>query len=403
MVDFTPPRRRGELGDHEGHTVSWLELYFDLIFVVSIIQAGNLLSNDVSFHGLMRFSIVFTMLWWSWISTTTYFNSYVVDDVLHRIIVLTQMFVIGHMAILVGQGFSGHSGWFATAYAINRLLVAAMYARTLRHFSDRQNFANSQIALSLFAVAAMLLANLVTPNTRYWIWVAILGVEIGLSFLPRFHQFLAMEFDLEHLSERFALFTIIVLGESFIKTIGILTIAEIEVMQAEVFGAFGFVTAVAIWWTYFDDIAAVKVKTHWSAKLVWAYIHLPMTLAITAFGVGSKKLAVQPLLDPMPGNQLLLITCSVSVFLVCVAILDIVTSNVGKAFSVRARCITRIIAATAVASIGFLCQSLPALVPATAMLLVGLSQIGFELLAARRQRASSGITGIKVDSDTNRI
>ena len=123
MVDFTPPRRRGELGDHEGHTVSWLELYFDLIFVVSIIQAGNLLSNDVSFHGLMRFSIVFTMLWWSWISTTTYFNTYVVDDVLHRLIVLTQMFVIGHMAILVGQGFSGHSGWFATAYAINRLLV----------------------------------------------------------------------------------------------------------------------------------------------------------------------------------------------------------------------------------------------------------------------------------------
>ena len=87
-----------------------------------------------------------------------------------------------------------------------------MYARTLRHFGDRQNFANSQIALSLFAVAAMLLANLVSPNMRYWIWVAILGVEIGLSFLPRFHQFLAMEFDLEHLSERFALFTIIVLG-----------------------------------------------------------------------------------------------------------------------------------------------------------------------------------------------
>ena len=36
-------------------------------------------------------------------------------------------------------------------------------------------------------------------------------------------------------------------------------------MQAEVFGAFGFVIAVAMWWTYFDDIATVKVKAHWLA------------------------------------------------------------------------------------------------------------------------------------------
>ena len=63
MVDFTPPRRRDDLEGQAGNTVSWLELYFDLIFVVSVIQAGNLLSNDVSLNGALRFSMVFTMLW----------------------------------------------------------------------------------------------------------------------------------------------------------------------------------------------------------------------------------------------------------------------------------------------------------------------------------------------------
>ena len=322
MVDFVPPRRRSEL-EHGSHTVSWLELYFDLIFVVSVIQAGNLLSNDVSYHGFMRVALVYALLWWSWGHTTTYFNTYVVDDLIHRMIVLCQMFVIGHMAILVGQGFSGHSGWFGTAYATNRFLVALMYARTLRHFSGSQDFAKHQIALSVFTGVAMLLANLVSPPTRYWIWVGILVLKVGLSFLPKYQHF-GMEMDLEHLSERFALFTIIVLDESFIKTIGVLTTTEIGIVQAEVFGAFGFVIAVAMWWTYFDDIAAVKVKPHWSKRLIWAYIHLPMTMAITAFGVSSKKLAIQPLFEPMPRHRLLLLTGSVSVFLCCHCLVNLI-------------------------------------------------------------------------------
>ena len=68
--------------------VGWLELFYDLIFVASLIEVGSALSDDVTWPGAGRFVVLFALLWWTWTGTTFYNNRVRVDDVAHRLLML---------------------------------------------------------------------------------------------------------------------------------------------------------------------------------------------------------------------------------------------------------------------------------------------------------------------------
>ena len=85
---------------------SWLELFYDLIFVASIIQLGDGLSNtlaDDPAGSMLRFGVHFAPLWFAWSSFTFYSNRFDVDDILHRVLVFGQMFAVGAMGITASR------------------------------------------------------------------------------------------------------------------------------------------------------------------------------------------------------------------------------------------------------------------------------------------------------------
>ena len=61
--------------------VTWLELFFDLIFVAAFIQLGNFLSVSVTLGRFAAFAGVFVPLWVSWIGFTFYANRFTIDDI----------------------------------------------------------------------------------------------------------------------------------------------------------------------------------------------------------------------------------------------------------------------------------------------------------------------------------
>ena len=157
--------------------VTWLEMYFDLIFVVAIIQLGNLLSDDVSWSGAAWFSGVFALMWWSWTSTTLYFNRYIADDIPHRVIILAQIFALAHMAVFVGESFREHSCWFALALGVNRLLLAALYVRTWVHVRKDARFARRQVITIGLGGLLFVGSALVPEPQRYWLWAFAVAAE----------------------------------------------------------------------------------------------------------------------------------------------------------------------------------------------------------------------------------
>lgn len=108
----------------------WLELVYDLIFVAGIIQLGD--------FGL--FAMHFAPLGVAWTGFTFYANRFNVDDVLHRILVILNMFALGALAIASRSALAGEPAAFALAYSASVVFLGAMYVRTWREVPEVREY-----------------------------------------------------------------------------------------------------------------------------------------------------------------------------------------------------------------------------------------------------------------------
>jgi low temperature requirement protein LtrA len=121
---------------HPEKKVSWLELFYDLIFVAAIIQLGDALSGEVSLGNFAAFAGHFVPLWIAWSGFTFYVNRFSVDDFTHRLLVFLKMFAVGAMAIAAPDAMRGDHHVFALAYGIAQVMITLMYMRAWRASDD---------------------------------------------------------------------------------------------------------------------------------------------------------------------------------------------------------------------------------------------------------------------------
>jgi low temperature requirement protein LtrA len=379
----------------DGGRVGWLELFFDLIYVAALIQLGDQLADDVSWEGAARFGGAFIVLWWTWTGTTSFMNWFAVDDVWHRLLTFMQMFAVGNFAILAVSSVEDRSRWLAIAYVAARIPLFVMYLRARRAVESTQPVTDRYLQYFV-AGAAIWLASLAVPTpARYWVWALGLAVELLAPAIasrrdeaPPSHE--------HHYRERYALFTIIVLGETFVKTLTELTRIGISI-ETQVFGGIGFLILIALWWTYFDDVAESNIRRRsWftpsplNNRVIWVYAHLPLAMGLTAFGVASKKVVgVEAFADDLKESYTWLLAGSLIVVLLSVTVLDLVTASPHHAVDSPERVGPRVAAAFAVAGIGalMLAGALTALVGLALLAVVAVGQIAGEVVvAATRER-----------------
>jgi low temperature requirement protein LtrA len=93
----TPPRRHGDVD--EDRTVSFLELFYDLVFVVLIAQVAHTLAGDVSWRGLADFAVVFGLVWIAWLNGSMYHEVHGREDGRSRTYIFVQMFLLVVLAV----------------------------------------------------------------------------------------------------------------------------------------------------------------------------------------------------------------------------------------------------------------------------------------------------------------
>src|SRR5262245_61791509 len=104
-----------------GRKVTWLELFFDLIFVAAV-EVAEPLRHDYSLAELARFTPLLVLIWWAW-SGHTFFSTRVdTDDGVQRALTFLQIFAVAAMAANAKDALdSRSSAGFAAAYAAVRL------------------------------------------------------------------------------------------------------------------------------------------------------------------------------------------------------------------------------------------------------------------------------------------
>ncbi len=389
LTRWMAPSNRHTIDD--AGKVNWLELFFDLIFVAALIQLGDRLAGDVTWGGFARFAGAFFVLWWVWTGTTMLVNRFAVDDVTHRVLTFVQMFAIGNFAIVAtSDAIDNRSAWLVVAYIGARLPMLAMYLRVRRRIPEAK--AVTDLFLAVFTASPILLAAslLFDPSIRWWIWVVALGVEFAAPIIGVVRQY-GPPTHSHHFQERYALFTIIVLGETFVKTLSEINKIGVSI-QTQVFGGLAFISLIAIWWTYFDDVAESDVATRSRLtkspglnRLMWVYAHLPLTMGLTAFGVASKKIVgVESFDDTLKYSYAWLLVGTLALVLVTVAVLDAVTISPHFGVRTSAQVGLRILAAVMVVGIGALLAAgtVTAIVGLGLVAVIVVAQITLEVMLA---------------------
>ena len=287
-----PIRLRSADGAEVGRRATWLELFFDLAFVAAVSEVGTPLAMHYTPDGLLRYGLLFFLIWWAWLGHTLYATRFDTDDVLQRLLTLAQIFGVAVMAINADDALdSRSSAGFAAAYAGLRLILTWQYVRA-RQVARAREFGRA-CAIGYGTAAALWLVSAMAPVPgRFWLWAIALLVDLGTALVTARYTH-RLPPDAAHLPERFGLFTIILLGESLVAVMQGMKTQETWSVAAASSALLGKGMAFTFWWWYFDGVGGAServVRSRHDTRLfhLWAYAHLPLYLGIGVAGVGAE-------------------------------------------------------------------------------------------------------------------
>jgi low temperature requirement protein LtrA len=282
-----PPRIRTLEDGEDERRATWLELFFDLVFVVAVAQLALALSADKTVEGFLIFVGLFVPVWWAWVGYTFYADRFDTDDVVHRVLMLAGMFAVGALASVIPDAAEGDTAPYAVAYVAVRIFVVVLNARAWMHLPAARPLLNRYIPAFSLAAALMLASIAVEPPFRYWIWAVALAIDVGTPLVSR-ARIEQVPIHASHIPERVGLFTIIVLGETVLAVV-LGTAAVDWNLETGLVAALGFALGAAFWWLYFDylDGEMLLGRSIWTGQ-VYLYSHLPLMAGVIALGVGVK-------------------------------------------------------------------------------------------------------------------
>ena len=120
----------GATGDRLERHPSWLELFFDLVFVAAIAALARQLHDDHSVAGLAVFVGLFVPVWWAWRGFAWYATGFDTDDRTFRAACLAGMIGVAAVSAGIDGAAHGDSETFVIAYSGLLCVLAALFLRT---------------------------------------------------------------------------------------------------------------------------------------------------------------------------------------------------------------------------------------------------------------------------------
>ena len=292
---------------HNHSPVTYIELFFDLVFVFAITQLSHHLQAHLSVQGSLETFILFLAVWWLWIYTswTTNWLDPEHDHVRLMLIIL----MLGGLALSASlpAAFGGSGIVFAGTYValqVGRTAYAVWAARGVFE-ARKRNFIRIAFYF-LLATPLWLLGAWLHNEARIAAWLAALAIEYAGPFLmfrtPFVGKSTIADWDISggHMAERCALFIIIALGEAVLVT-GASYADLTHDWPTSIAFAMCFVGSATMWWIYFDvgakrgsSLISTSHNAGRIARNAYTYLHMPIVAGIVVTAVGDSLMLTTP-------------------------------------------------------------------------------------------------------------
>jgi low temperature requirement protein LtrA len=318
---FRLMRMRPRDPQEPGRAATPLELFFDLVFVVAVsIAAVNLhhsLTEARVLEGLLSYVLVFFAIWWAWMNFTWFATSFGTDDWLYRLLTFVQMGGVLVLAAGIGRVFEDRDLTLVVfAYVVMRVAMVAQWLRASRGAGESRR-ATQLYALGIATVQALWLLSLLLPESIELIAVGLLIVaELAVPVIAERQG--ETPWHPHHLTERFGLFTLILLGESLLASANAVIVALEEVDDLGPLlwiATLALVVTCALWWIYFWS-PHHRLITDYASSVKHGYAHYFVFAAAGALSAGIEVeidvLTQVSALDPLAAS--FTVTAPIAVF-----------------------------------------------------------------------------------------
>jgi len=334
-------------------SVTWFELFYDLVIVASVSQAGKIFQKSPTWGTTFLIAAGIAILLLTWLMTTLSHGTVVHEIPARRLLVVVQIFAMLIAALSMGKyGLPNYVGMIALVVVFASLAV--LYAGHI-HWRKAGKLPDGRVALaSAIAALAFLLSAWYAYGDNWsdhgWIAPCLLTAIIAIVAIPFLGSYLTNLvksglFDSEHMKERLGLLVIIVLGEQFIALVAILG-TKGTIPNPVAFGL-SLVIAYAIWVLYFACDLPRNPPTRIGGLRAWFGLHALLILgcvsvaaefaALTLFSEGSSDVGNIAMWTPLPLVAVVLALAGlgwlggarqsyVRIQLICVALLLILTA-----------------------------------------------------------------------------
>ncbi len=385
--------------DHDNagtRSVTWMELFFDLVFVGAFLQFENGFARDLLTRFVWGHAAAFVPILLIWTGYTFYANRFSSDDFLHRALILLCMASVGAMSLSQQAVTQGHFEAYCRAAAVAHLCIAGLYSRSALQKGLSKNPARYWGSIFGLASALWLSASFLPAGYNFATMLAA-GLLVLFSPLARrsSQDISTASYDWTHLSFRYGLLTIIALGGGMI---GILAQLNLSSGHLSVYfgGAVAFTIIASVWWMYFDDVAGATIRSQRSRWVIWVYSHIPLLVGIAGLVAGLHILEEINFQEPAVERQRWQLAGSLSMIYLAIAAIDSVTERRQAELSDSLRINVRLFSGLGlliIAPSGSLISGGAFVLLITS---VGIAQIVFDLLLTPRDSSSEEAAGISI-------
>jgi low temperature requirement protein LtrA len=269
-----------------------LELLFDLCFVVAVSQAARELNASLALNhigtGIVGYLAVFFAIWWAWVNFTWFASAYDNDDLVYRLLTFVQ--IVGVLILAAGVPSAFVHGDFAVmtiGYVVMRIALVAQWLRAARgEPSGRSAARRYAVAITLVQVGWVVRLFLPQPAGEVMFCVLALAEMLVPAWAERGGR--GTSWHPQHISERYGLFTLIVLGECVEAATVAMQSATRSGLSAPQVGvaAGGLLLIFELWWWYFEHPSEEGLRESRNLAFLWGYAHYAVFGSVAALGAG---------------------------------------------------------------------------------------------------------------------
>jgi low temperature requirement protein LtrA len=284
----------------EDQSVTFVELFFDLVFVFSVTQVVSLLHGGLNLIVVGQAILVFWLVWWAWSQFTWALNAANTTYPLIQLGILLATAVAFFMAVALPDAFDERSLWFAITYVLVRVIGLIIYAWVASEDRSQRKAVRIWTIVSISGLVAVLIGGFLGDTLQFWFWAGAILLDVIAAAIGGRAE--GWNLHPEHFGERHGLFVIIALGETLIVAAGRVTGASWSDDLIAV-----AILAVAItcglWWSYFprakpvlDQALESSRGTEQStmARDVFSLLHFPMLCGVIAYAFAVEEIVAHP-------------------------------------------------------------------------------------------------------------